>query len=214
LFYWSSFWGSLYVKLLGIPVTATVLINPKTTLTNDTLPQGFERADSFTSNRLKDIEKMSPLALFKHIGAMMTIERVKEIADLLVKNHKPKSFNYLKKYPMKKETFTKKDTPTKPIQADIKETILENPNLINQTNTCLCSKCESPNIEIHYGKYGYYFKCHSCDGNTAIKLTCSSKECKPKLKKSKLNFYQVCEVCGSNKLFFTNAEVQMEKGVV
>jgi len=192
------------LKLFGIPIDSTVLINPKTTLTNNTLPQGFHRADSFITHWDERVEKM---------GSMMTLERAKEIADLLVKNHKPKSFDYFKKYPMRKETSTKKDTSTKPIQAHIKETVLSNPNIINQPNTCLCSKCKSPNIEIRYGKYGYYFKCHFCDGNTAIKLTCLSKACKPKLKKSKLNFYQVCEVCGANKLFFTNVEVQIEKEV-
>jgi len=202
------------VKLLGFPVVSTVLINPKTTLTNDTLPQGFERADSFTSNRLKDIENMNPLVLFKHIGTMMSIEKIKEIADLLVKNHKPKLFDYLKKYPIRKETSLKKDISTKPIQAHIKESVSKKPTLPNQADSYLCSKCKSPNIEIRYGKYGYYFKCHFCDGNTAIKLTCSSKECKPKLKKSKLNFYQVCDVCGANELFFTNAEVQIEKEIV
>jgi len=174
------------LKLLGISISSTVLINPKTTITNSTLPEGFDRADSFITHRKEKVDKMSTLKVFKKLGSSMSIDKVREIANLLVKNHKPKSFDYLKKYSIKK------DTSTKPIQSD--------------NGNFLCSKCKSPNIEIQYGKYGYYFKCRVCNGNTSIKLSCSSNKCKPKLKKNRLNFYQVCDVCGVNRLFFKNPE--------
>jgi len=61
-----------------------------------------------------------------------------------------------------------------------------------------------PNTQIR--KYGYYFKCLFCDGNTAIKLTCSNSNCKPKNKKRKLNFYKACMSCGKDELFFVNRE--------
>ena len=69
-----------------------------------------------------------------------------------------------------------------------------------------CSKCQSLNVEMQYG-YGYYFKCLSCDGNTALKLKCKDSKCKPKIQKRKLVFHQVCDVCGEKKLFFTNKEL-------
>ena len=185
------------LKLLGIAVNSTVLINPKTTVTNDTLPDGFTRADSFKTYRNEGIDKMSVLNVFKGMGTAMNIDKAKEIADFLVKHHKPKSYDYAKKYPNRKEeeVTQKKEKPT------------EN-ELKKESKTLLCSKCQSENIEICYGRYGYYFKCLKCDGNTAIKLTCSTSDCKPKLKKSKLNFYQVCDVCGMNELFFTNKETK------
>jgi len=188
------------LKLLGISISSTVLINPKTTITNSTLPEGFDRADSFITHRKETVDKMSTLKVFKKLGSSMSIDKVREIANLLVKNHKPKSFDYLKKYSIKK------DTTNKPIQAYIKESVLNNPTLANESSSFLCSKCKSPNIEIRYGKYGYYFKCRFCNGNTSIKLSCSSDKCKPKLKKNRLNFYQVCDVCGVNRLFFKNPE--------
>lgn len=183
-------------KLFGIPISSTVLINPKTTLSNDTLPKGFERADSFSTNRNKSIDNMSTIEVFKTLGTIMKIDRVKEIASFLVQQHKPKSYDYAKKYPIKKESTVQ------PIQS-----------VIQEIPSKLCSKCKSPNMEIRYGKYSYYFKCLSCDGNTSIKLTCTNKDCKPKLRKSKLNFYHVCEVCDKNELFFTNSETVLEKAI-
>jgi hypothetical protein len=196
------------IKLLGLSISSTVLINPNTTITNNSLPKGFERADSFVTHRDKELNTMGVMTVFKKVSTMMTLDRIKEIANFLVKHHKPKIHDYSKKYPLaKKETHSNSNSYMQP-KNFIKKSILENPSLIkNQdTNTPLCSKCKSPNIEIVYGKYGYYFKCLFCDGNTAIKLSCSNKECKPKIKKSKLNFYHVCETCGKNELFFRNKE--------
>jgi len=147
---------------------------------------------------------MGTLEVFKTLGGIMKLDRVKDIANFLVKQHKPKTYDYSKKYPIKK-AFS--DTPS--IQSNIKENILE--KIPQETNIQLCSKCKSSDIEIRYGRYGYYFKCLSCDGNKAIKLTCTDSNCKAKLKKSKLNFYHICEVCNKNELFFKNPEAVLEK---
>ena len=187
------------LKLFGIPTSSMVLINPKTTITNDALPKGFERADSFTTKRNEAIDKMGTIELFKSLGVIMKIDRAKEIAEFLVKHHTPKTYDYAKKYPIKKELPT-----VQSIQSASKETIVE--KAIQETHTKNCSKCESNEIEIVYGKYGYYFKCLSCEGNTAIKLSCTDSKCKPKIKKSKLNFYHVCENCGKDELYFGNRE--------
>ncbi len=200
-------------KLFGIPITSMVLINPKTTITNHKLPNSFSRADSFRTQRIKNIDKMGTIEVFKSLGGVMSFKRVEEIANFLIKSHKPKKFDYAKKYPMKQENKVPNNSKAnKPIQAHIKESVLNNPNIIqNSKNTALCSKCKSPNIEIRYGKYGYYFKCLFCKGNTAISLKCTNKNCKPKLKKRKLNFYQVCEVCKKDELFFTNPPAMLKK---
>ena len=193
------------LKLFGIPISSTVLINPKTTLTNDKLPKGFLRADSFITDWKSRVDKMGAITVFKTIGTIISLERAKDIANLLIKHHKAKYFDYEKKYSIKKDI--KKKSSIKPMQMYMKESVLENPTIIKNHNTnCLCSKCKSPNLEIRYGKYGYYFKCLFCNGNTAIKLTCSTSNCKPRLKKSKLNFYKICDICGANELFFKNKE--------
>ncbi len=190
------------LKLFGVAISSSVLINPKTTLSNDILPKGFLRADSFTTDWDSRVDKMGTIALFKTIGTTMSLDRAKEIANFLVKHHSPKSYDYTKKYPIKKEEEVKKIVTPKKEEKPTKN------ELKKESKTPLCSKCQSDTIEIRYGRYSYYFKCLKCDGNTAIKLTCSSKSCKPKLKKRKLKFYQICEVCKVDELFFTNQEIE------
>ncbi len=70
----------------------------------------------------------------------------------------------------------------------------------------VCSKCASKNVKIAYGKYGYYFKCLDCNGNTSIKLQCSHKSCKPRIRKDKLRFYKECSSCKTSELYFENDE--------
>jgi len=70
-----------------------------------------------------------------------------------------------------------------------------------------CSKCNSDNIEIVYGR-NYYFKCLDCNGNTPIKLKCKETSCKPKIRKQKLTFFKECSECKTSELFFTNKEIE------
>jgi len=68
----------------------------------------------------------------------------------------------------------------------------------------VCKHCQSENIEILHGRFGYYFKCLDCNKNTKITLTCKHKTCKPKLRKSKLMFYSECPSCETSALYFKN----------
>jgi hypothetical protein len=54
-----------------------------------------------------------------------------------------------------------------------------------------------------YGKYGYYFKCSDCDGNTPIKVTGANGE-KAKLSKQGQEFYVVCPEALAPQLFYIN----------
>lgn len=87
----------------GIEITSKVLINPKTTLTNKTLPDGFERADSFVSKRRKEIDNLGILKVLSTVSKGYSIDKAKEIAQLLVNAHTPVDFDYTMKFKMKKE---------------------------------------------------------------------------------------------------------------
>lgn len=168
----------------GIPITSKVIIDPNTSVTNTTLPEEFERADSFISNRVKEMDNISTIDVFKSIAKTITMERVKEISNFLIKNHKPIKFNYLRKYPIKQKVSEK--------------------SLNTKKKLHFCSKCKSSNIEIVYGKYGYYFKCLSCFSNSKIKLSCATDKCELRIKKNKLKFFKVCKTCKKEELFFEN----------
>lgn len=59
-------------------------------------------------------------------------------------------------------------------------------------------------LTITYGRYGYYYKCAACEGNTPIHETCGVCEGKARVRKEGERFYAGCQECGTSRLFFTN----------
>lgn len=66
-----------------------------------------------------------------------------------------------------------------------------------------CKTCRGVAGEILYGKFGYYFKCEGCAGNTAIRFVCRPGH-KPRLRKDGPAFYRECADCGSSALYHRN----------
>ena len=66
-----------------------------------------------------------------------------------------------------------------------------------------CRHCSSANLVVTYGRYGYYFKCGECGGNTPIDFNCRTCDHKARIQKQGNEFRRVCG-CGANELFFTN----------
>jgi len=182
----------------GINISTKVLINPKTTLKNNKLPDGYERADRFATARLEEIDKMGVLTLLKTAATMLKIKKAKELATFILKHHKPTEFDYTKKYKISHSKTSNTYVQDKEVQY----------GKTKSTHSSLykCSKCDSSALEIAYGKYGYYFKCLDCSGNTAIKLSCKHPSCKPKLSKRKLQFFKICSTCQSEEFFFANKD--------
>lgn len=71
-----------------------------------------------------------------------------------------------------------------------------------------CRHCNGNGLEIRWGKYGYYFKCLACSGNTPLPVQADGS--KPTLRKDKSHFYIVMPD-GSEDLFFTNPCDMAEK---
>ena len=187
----------LNVKTLGgLKFYTKVLINPKTSIKNKKLPDGFERADRYATSRLEEIDKMNPLTILKIAATMLSIDTAKELANFLIENNKPLVFDYTKKYHINSDSFSVEETPItygkkREVQTDTKQTIFN------------CNKCKSTNLEVAYGR-NYYFKCLDCDNNIPIKHTCKTPECKPRTKKRKNQFFKICEKCGIDELFYEN----------
>ncbi len=68
----------------------------------------------------------------------------------------------------------------------------------------ICRHCQSPEVEVAYGKYGYYLKCLQCDGNTRIQLTCPTCQGKVRLRKAGTEFFAECGACQSSTLYHRN----------
>ncbi len=68
-----------------------------------------------------------------------------------------------------------------------------------------CRHCHSPEVQVTYGKYGYYFKCTACEGNTPITVRCETCGEKARTRKSGNAFFADCSGCHTSTQYFTNA---------
>ncbi len=64
----------------------------------------------------------------------------------------------------------------------------------------VCDKCGAQ-CEILWGKFSYYWKCHACNNNMAIKEFCPTCKGKMKIRKDKMKFFIGCEPCRGEKLY-------------
>ncbi|MGH8082763.1 MAG: nuclease-related domain-containing protein [Lysobacter sp.] len=71
------------------------------------------------------------------------------------------------------------------------------------TTSPACKSCSRNAGDIHYGKFGYYFKCDGCAANTSIRFNCQPGH-KPRLRKDGSAFYRECADCGSSALYHRN----------
>jgi hypothetical protein len=121
--------------------------------------------------------------VFNTLGGMtrfVSKEMLEEIGRKLVALHQPLETDYVAKFGIQ-------------IQKNIED-------------KQKCRACGSQELSIQYGKYGYYFKCRGCDGNTPIHLGCGQPGHKERIRKDGRNFYRECANCQTSSLYFVNTE--------
>jgi hypothetical protein len=67
-------------------------------VTNNQLPEGFERSDAFATKRNQDIDKMGVTKTLLSTVTFVTKDFAKEIANVLIGAHTPVKFDYIAKY--------------------------------------------------------------------------------------------------------------------
>ncbi len=67
-----------------------------------------------------------------------------------------------------------------------------------------CDSCSDPDVEILYGRYGYYVHCRRCDAKKTVPQKCETCGSKAKIRKQAECFYRVCETCSTEKLLHAN----------
>ncbi len=143
------------------------------------------------------------------VNYQLTDSSMEKITKYLIQSHKTKTIEPEEVKDVTKDTNKVEEVAVKEslhIETAEKKIIPENSN--DHYSVKICSKCNSENIEITYGKYGYYFKCRDCKGSTSIKLKCKDSSCKPKIKKKKDHFYEECASCKTSELYFINKPVE------
>ena len=72
---------------------------------------------------------------------------------------------------------------------------------IHETDMGICDKCGEQCI-IKWGKFSYYWKCHKCDNNMAIKEYCPSCKKKLMLRKKKNEYSIYCATCVGERPYY------------
>ncbi len=180
---------------MGMPepeVRCFTLVSPKARIDR---PKRFDttrvvKADQFFKIYMSDLDKSSFL---KAVFNAVRIDPVADVAARIVGHHKPIVFSYAAKFGLV-EAQTAPDASAR----------LNTSTSAPAPDQLQCRHCGGLDLNILHGKFGYYFKCSGCDGNTPIKISCGHSGHKERLRKDSLNFYRECSDCGTSGLFFTN----------
>ncbi len=126
-----------------------------------------------------------------------------QLAQRLVALHQPREGKAKANTPpIQKTPINPTATPTN--QPPVSTASAPSPAASTPTATAACKHCHSTQLKIEYGRYGYYFKCGSCDQNTGIKVECPSCSQKAKLRKQKQSFLINCSNCGMQTPYYVN----------
>ncbi len=165
-------------------------------------PKKFDTSDLIKAEALIDHLKndLENMGLFNAVAKVVSVETLENIGKQIVRLHRPLKINYAAKFGL--------DEPT------IRPEIIQNPSHTDETKKAgskqsdderfACKKCSGTNIKIQYGKFGYYFKCSDCDGNSNIKISCGFDNHNERLRKDGSKFYRECVECKTSILFFEN----------
>lgn len=172
-----------------------VLVSPNARIDR---PKHFDtsrvvKADQFLNTYMLDMENTS---LVKAVFNMVRVDPVADVAARLVGCHKPITINYAAKFGL---------ADVRPTAPSPLETASFDPVTTSDDRSPKCRHCQAKSLSVQHGKFGYYFKCAACQGNTPIKITCGRADHKERIRKDGNNFYRECSDCGTSTVYFTNA---------
>jgi len=192
-------------KLFGLALSPS--FHSRVVINNDAR---IERSKKFDSKPLVKSEYLyeSIKKDFENagIGARLTsasLEDIENIARQLMVLHQPITFDYRAKFGVNEPHVVRSDLTPYNTQK-VKEVSSQATDTQSNKSLHLCKRCNSQNVKIQYGKYGYYCKCGDCDGNTNIKAECGVEGHNAKIRKDGNKFYLECAACKSSHIYFEN----------
>ncbi len=210
-------------KLLGLlqggfahcPIEIRVAISDQGIIKGDRHAPEVRKADQIT----KDIEER--IAAHRRGGSLLNLDlkcedglyrftpdEMRRLQQFLLDQHVPRPVEQMTAQTTAAVDTRKKQSPSpvdlKSQPASMKQATGKSAS--TPTPQFLCSKCHSLNLCILYGKYGYYFKCQDCGGNTWIDTRIDGSGKKGRIRKSGSDFFLVCPDSGTERLFFTNPD--------
>ena len=152
------------------------------------------KADVLKATIDKDIDNWGALKLLGNAAKLVDQATIYAIGRRLASMHVPFSINYAERFGIEQAMQVPAAGPQ--------------PETAPVAGGPTCKHCGVTDGSILYGKYGYYFKCSGCDGNTSVRGHCGVSGHEARIRKEGLRFFNECEACGSSSLYFTNPEPQ------
>jgi hypothetical protein len=134
---------------------------------------------------------------------------LEEFARSIAAHHRPATFDYAARFGLAATDAMAPRSVTAAPEQKRETRIVATPSSATKTELnqgYRCRHCESTALTIAYGKYGYYFKCVTCSGNTPIRTSCGQAAHKERLRKDGRRFYRECAECRTSRLFYENPE--------
>lgn len=156
------------------------------------------KADMMIDAIDKLFEKEGVLETVASMAKFVSTDTLLDVGRQLVRRHQPIQFDYAAKFGLAgvSPAVSVVEEPAPTVYAVDKGQVDEKPK---------CRSCSSENLSAQYGKYGYYFKCADCGGNTPIKIGCGKDGHKERIRKDGPKFFRECEQCNSSTLYFVNS---------
>lgn len=171
-----------------------VLISPKARIDR---PKKFDtsrivKSDDFVKTMFRQGEEISTGKALLTITKIISQESLETLGHQIASLHRPSTIDYRAKFGIS--------------NLPAPEAAIASPNRSEPNEAPACRQCKSRNVSILYGKYGYYFKCGDCDGNTPIRVSCGREGHRERIRKEGTRFFRECADCKTSSLFFINAE--------
>lgn len=157
-------------------VRSLVLVNPEAALYR---PVKFDtskvvKADQFFPAMQKEFDKLGIIGTLGKVAQMVSPASLREIALALAAYDRPIEIDYAGKLGIK---------PTQAVQS-VPQAVKDLPHAEKPASSAQaaevsvsapsagpsCKTCGAADGEIRFGKFGYYWKCLACDGNTKLAL--------------------------------------------
>jgi hypothetical protein len=192
----------IFEYLIDLPVRLGIKLNPEfhslvavDSKSRIDRPKKFDTSSVIKADvlikKLEDDRQQA--SLLGTLAKLLGDEALLDLGQQLVKLHRPIQFDYSAKFGISKP----EDSATQIKKSSI-------PVEVKSAHEFKCRTCGNSKVSIQYGKFGYYFKCEACEGNTPIKLGCGMDGHKERLRKDGKDFYRECPDCKSSSLFYSN----------
>jgi len=177
-----------------------ILISPKAIIER---PRKLDTSNVIKADVLKKTidDKFEANGFFtdiKNLSRFVSIETVKDIGYKLISLHKPATFDYGAKFGISTSTSN----------ADTNENLNFSKVRVLRPRTSAatlqCKHCNSEDMVILKSRYGYYFKCNSCNKTTSINVNLCENGHKERIRKEGHFYFRECVECKTCSLFFQN----------